>query len=183
MLRIFDIFFSLFGLVFGLPLFLLIYLIILLTSGSPLFIQKRVGRHQVSFKLVKFRTMDVKTASTPTHLADSSNITKVGSILRKTKLDELPQLWNVFKGDMSLVGPRPCLLSQHTLIKERSKLNIFDVRPGITGLAQIRSIDMSNPSKLVAVEFEMIKHYTSQKYFLYILSTIIGHGGGDRVVR
>jgi len=107
MLRLFDIFFALLGLIFGLPVLLLISIIGLFDTGSPIFLQKRVGRHKKPFTLVKFRTMKKDTASVGTHLADAAAITPLGSFLRRTKLDELPQLWNVLTGDMSLVGPAP----------------------------------------------------------------------------
>src|SRR5215469_1490888 len=106
--------------------------------GSPLFRQARVGRHQKPFVLVKFRTMKPGTASVASHLVDVTSITRWGRFLRQTKLDELPQLWNVLKGEMSLVGPRPCLFNQEELIRERAQRGVFEARPGITGLAQIR---------------------------------------------
>ena len=104
MLRMFDILFSLLGLIFGAPLLLAIYLAGLFDTGAPLFRQVRVGRGQHPFTLVKFRTMRVGTASVASHLADAAAITRMGAFLRRSKLDELPQLWNVLKGEMSLVG-------------------------------------------------------------------------------
>ena len=142
MQRIFDFTFSLLGLLFGFPVLLLIYIVGLFDTGKPVFWQERVGRNKKPFVLIKFRTMSVDTVSVASHLASSSSITKIGSFLRKTKLDELPQLWNVLKGDMSLVGPRPNLFNQHELIEEREKLGVYNARPGITGLAQINNIDM-----------------------------------------
>jgi len=142
MIRLFDILLSLAGLILFLPLFLLILLIGLFDTGSPIFLQKRVGLNLEIFFLVKFRTMKLNTLSLSTHLVDKSNITFYGYYLRKFKLDELPQLWNVLKGDMSLVGPRPCLPSQKRLIKERKIRKVFKVKPGITGLAQISGINM-----------------------------------------
>ena len=128
----------------------------LLDTGSPLFLQKRVGRFRAPFVLIKFRTMRPATASVATHLADANSITSFGRVVRRTKLDELPQLWNVLTGEMSLVGPRPCLFSQEELIAERSKLGVFDVRPGITGLAQVNEIDMSRPKLLAETDAKMI---------------------------
>ncbi|GAA5316982.1 MAG: hypothetical protein AseanaTS_21860 [Candidatus Pelagadaptatus aseana] len=125
--------------------------------------------------------MKPNTESVATHLVDSSTITKFGHFLRRTKLDELPQLWNVLIGEMSLVGPRPCLLNQLELIAEREKQDIFKVRPGITGLAQINKIDMSTPEKLAEVDKIMIEELSVYKYFHYILMTVIGKGLGDRV--
>ena len=181
MIRLFDIAFSIFGLVFGLPIFLIIYIVGLFDTGSPLFRQERVGRQQKPFTLVKFRTMGVNTASVASHLASSSSITRLGGFLRKTKLDELPQLWNVLKGDMSLVGPRPGLFNQSELTHERSMRGVFDVRPGITGLAQVSDIDMSTPQLLAETDQKMIQDLTVGRYFKYILMTVTGSGRGDRV--
>lgn len=183
MLRIFDIVFSFFGLVFGFPVLLIIYLIGLFDTGSPLFLQERVGRNQKPFTLVKFRTMKVDTASVASHLASSASITKLGGFLRKTKLDELPQLWNVLKGDMSLVGPRPNLYNQEELIAARDALGVYKVRPGITGLAQINEIDMSTPELLAKTDADMIRTLTTGDYFKYIFQTVAGKGSGDRVVK
>ena len=127
--------------------------------------------------------MERQTDSVATHLASPNSVTKFGKFLRKSKLDEIPQLWNVFKGDMSLVGPRPCLPSQFELIVKREKLGLYDVRPGITGLAQIHGIDMSMPELLVKKEAEMIESLTLVKYFKYILFTLLGKGAGDQVKR
>ena len=125
--------------------------------------------------------MKVDTASVASHLANSASITPFGSFLRKTKLDEIPQLWNVLKGEMSLVGPRPGLFNQEELTLERSKLNVFDVRPGITGLAQVNEIDMSTPAKLAEVDKQMIDTLNIKLYFKLILMTVTGSGSGDRV--
>ncbi len=181
MIRLLDILFSLFGLLFSFPFLIVLYLVGLFDTGSPLFRQERVGRNQKPFILVKFRTMKVDTASVASHLASASSITPFGSFLRRTKLDELPQLWNVLKGEMSLVGPRPGLFNQHELTLERNKLNVFDVRPGITGLAQVNEIDMSTPAKLAEVDKQMIDSLNIKLYFKLILMTVTGSGSGDRV--
>lgn len=181
MIRLFDVLFALLGLTLGLPVLVLLWLIGLWDTGSPLFRQQRVGRNQRPFVLVKFRTMRPHTASVATHLADASAITPFGRFLRRTKLDELPQLWNVFKGEMSLVGPRPCLFNQVVLIAERAVRGVFDVRPGITGLAQVKGIDMSNPRFLAETDAQMIKTLSFFNYFKYILLTVLGKGAGDRV--
>lgn len=181
MLRIFDLMFSLLGLIFGLPLLVSIYIIGLFDTGSPLFLQERVGKDKKPFTLVKFRTMSVDTASVASHLASSASITKLGGFLRKTKLDELPQLWNVLKGEMSLVGPRPNLFNQEELIMERDSLGIYTARPGITGLAQVSDIDMSKPTLLAQTDARMIKEMSVANYFKYIFQTVAGKGAGDRV--
>tara|TARA_B100000953_G_scaffold290322_1_gene275306 strand:- start:45023 stop:45559 length:537 start_codon:yes stop_codon:yes gene_type:complete len=176
-----DIIFSVSGLIVGFPVLLIIYVIGLFDTGSPLFIQERVGRYKKSFNLVKFRTMKVDTASVASHLASSSSITKLGGFLRRTKLDELPQLWNVLRGDMSLVGPRPNLLNQEELIRERDQRKVYSVRPGITGLAQVNEIDMSTPELLAETDARMIADMSVANYFKYILQTVSGKGSGDRV--
>jgi lipopolysaccharide/colanic/teichoic acid biosynthesis glycosyltransferase len=125
--------------------------------------------------------MKVGTASVASHLASTSSITLFGNFLRRTKLDELPQLWNVLKGEMSLVGPRPCLFNQQELIDERDKRGVYAVRPGITGLAQINDIDMSTPELLAKTDAQLINELTIGKYFSYIIQTVTGKGAGDRV--
>lgn len=181
MIRVFDFVFSLLGLVVGFPVLLVLTFVGLFDTGSPIFRQVRVGRNQKPFTLVKFRTMKVDTASVATHLASSASITRFGHFLRKTKLDELPQLWNVLKGEMSLVGPRPGLLNQEELTEERAKRGVFDVRPGITGLAQLNEIDMSTPALLAETDQKMIRSLTVADYFKYIFMTVAGKGAGDRV--
>jgi O-antigen biosynthesis protein WbqP len=181
MTRVFDLLLSFIGLVMGAPILVLLWILGWLDTGSPLFWQKRVGRHQKPFTLVKFRTMRPDTASVATHLADASAVTKLGYFLRRSKLDELPQLWNVLKGEMSLVGPRPCLLSQSELIDERESRGVFIARPGITGLAQINRIDMSTPRLLAETDALMLKEMSPRAYFTFILKTVTGSGSGDRI--
>jgi O-antigen biosynthesis protein WbqP len=183
LIRLFDLLFSFFGLLLGSPIFFLLAVLGLFDTGFPFFCQQRVGRFQRPFTLYKFRTMKVDTASVATHLVCSSSITRFGSFLRRTKLDELPQLWNVLVGDMSLVGPRPGLLNHHELIQERQERGVFFVRPGITGLAQVNKIDMSSPAMLAEVDQQMIQTLTLVNYFKYIFQTLVGKGGGDRVVK
>lgn len=179
--RFFDIVLSLLGLVLAMPIFLVILILGFFDTGSPIFRQQRVGRYQKPFTLLKFRTMKVDTAHVASHLANKSSITPLGHFLRRTKLDELPQLWNVLKGEMSLVGPRPCLYSQEELIDEREQRGVFDVRPGITGLAQINEIDMSTPRLLAETDAEMIANLTLRAYFSFLFHTVTGKGAGDRV--
>jgi O-antigen biosynthesis protein WbqP len=181
MIRTFDIIFSLSGLVFLSPALFVLWVIGWFDNGSPLFRQQRVGRHQQPFVLVKFRTMRPDTASVATHLADASAVTGFGRFLRRSKLDELPQLWNVLKGDMSLVGPRPCLFNQEELITERAQRGVFNARPGITGFAQIQGIDMSTPELLAKTDAEMLEGLNLINYFRFIFLTVLGKGSGDRV--
>ncbi|MFA0002920.1 sugar transferase [Vibrio splendidus] len=181
MIRIIDLMASLLGLLLLWPIFLIVILAGFLDTGSPIFIQKRVGRNKKSFKLIKFRTMSVETKSIASHLASNASITKLGRFLRKTKIDELPQLINVVKGEMSLVGPRPNLFNQKELLKERDANGVYDVLPGVTGLAQIQNIDMSTPELLAKTDKEMIDSLTLKDYFKYILMTVTGSGSGDAV--
>lgn len=183
MLRFMDMVFSLIGLLIGLPMLVLIYGLSLRDTGSPLFRQERVGRDQVPFTLVKFRTMKVGTASVASHLSNQSDITSFGAFLRKTKLDELPQLWNVLKGEMSLVGPRPGLYNQTELTCARQQQGVFRVRPGITGLSQIRGIDMSTPELLAQTDAEMIAQMSAGLYLKIIFQTAFGAGQGDAAKR
>jgi len=169
MIRAFDILFSAIGLIVLSPLMLLVWLLCWFDTRRPLFRQERVGRNQKPFVLVKFRTMRPDTTSVASHLADSSAITPLGRFLRRTKIDELPQLWNVLRGQMSLVGPRPCLLNQHELISEREACGVFGVRPGITGLAQIQGIEMSTPGLLAITDAKMLKNMNVFVYFRYII--------------
>lgn len=179
--RIIDILISLVGIICGLPIILAIYIIGLFDSGSPLFFQQRVGRNRKLFTLVKFRTMSINTDSVGTHLVDTTSITKIGSFLRKTKLDELPQLFNVLFGHMSLVGPRPCLPNQTELVEDRNKRGVFKVRPGITGLAQVNEVDMSTPRKLARYDQLMINSMSLKLYIKLIIGTALGKGHGDRI--
>jgi O-antigen biosynthesis protein WbqP len=181
MIRFIDFLASFFGLLLLWPILLTVTIIGMFDTGSPIFIQTRVGRNKKPFKLVKFRTMSVETKSVASHLANNSSITKLGYFLRKTKIDELPQLINVVKGDMSLVGPRPNLFNQEELIKERDDLGVYDVLPGITGLAQVHNIDMSTPILLAKTDKEMIDSLTITNYFKYIIMTVTGSGSGDAV--
>lgn len=180
-LRFLDIVLAVFGLLAALPLMVVLFLIGLFDTGVPLFRQTRVGRYQKPFTLVKFRTMQPDAVSVATHLADATAVTKLGQFLRRTKLDELPQLWNVLQGEMSLVGPRPCLFSQDELIAERDSRGVFNVRPGITGLAQINGIDMSTPRLLAETDARMLNGLNVPIYFSYITQTVTGAGRGDRI--
>ncbi len=181
MTRIFDIFFSFIGLIILSPIILVLFIIGLFDTGSPLFRQERVGVDQKPFNLLKFRSMHLNTQAVATHLVQVNAITNWGRFLRRSKLDELPQLLNVLKGDMSFVGPRPNLFNQVELIKERSKRGVYALRPGITGLAQIHKIDMSTPQLLAETDANMIIQFNTFNYFKYIFLTLFGKGFGDRV--
>ncbi|MGF2059312.1 sugar transferase [Enterococcus innesii] len=143
--RIIDFILSLMGIVVLSPVLLLLCLAIKLDSKGPIiFKQKRVGKNKTHFNIYKFRTMKIDTPKEmPTHLLADPDfyITKVGKFLRKTSLDELPQLFNIIKGDMAVIGPRPALWNQYDLIEERDKYGANDIRPGLTGLAQISGRD------------------------------------------
>lgn len=181
MIRLLDFLAAFFGLLFLCPILLIVTIIGLFDTGSPIFVQERVGRNKKPFNLIKFRTMSMETKSVASHLTSTASITKLGSFLRKTKIDELPQLINVLKGEMSLVGPRPNLFNQEELIKERDCLGVYDVLPGITGLAQVQNIDMSTPELLAKTDKQMIDSFTLRDYFKYILMTATGSGSGDAV--
>ena len=181
MTRTFDILFAFLGLVLLSPVFILLIIIGYFDKGSPIFRHERVGRGKQPFLLMKFRSMHVNAPSVATHLASPSSITTFGSFLRKSKLDELPQLWNVLVGDMSLVGPRPNLFNQDELIHERDLRGVYSVRPGITGLAQINKIDMSTPQLLAETDTKMIQELNTLGYFKYIFVTVFGKGFGDRI--
>jgi len=181
-IRILDTLFAALGLVALSPIILILYVMGLRDTGSPLFRQTRVGKDQKPFILLKFRTMEVGTASVGSHMADAAAITKFGGFLRSSKLDELPQLVNVLKGEMSLVGYRPCLENQTQLIQERSSSNVFRSLPGITGLGQIKGVDMSTPRKLAKIDMLMQKHMGLCLYIRLIIATVSGAGRGDKVM-
>lgn len=181
MIRIFDILFSFFGLLILSPIIIVLLIIGFFDTGSPIFRQERVGKNKQPFNLYKFRSMHINTKSVATHLANATSITSFGRFLRKSKLDELPQLFNVLKGNMSLVGPRPNLFNQEELIAERYARGVYNVRPGITGLAQIQKIDMSTPQLLAEIDAKMTAHLNVWYYFKYIFLTVFGKGFGDRI--
>lgn len=181
MIRFFDVLFSFAGILIFLPLWCILYVIGFFDTGSPILIQERMGKDLVPFKLYKFRTMHRNTAQVASHLACESSVTNYGRFLRKTKLDELPQLVNVLKGNMSLVGPRPVILSQTEVIEARQMKDVYNYLPGITGLSQINKIDTSNPIRLAAVDAKMLKELNLRNYFTFILATVTGKGQGDNV--
>jgi O-antigen biosynthesis protein WbqP len=158
-IRILDTFFSILLLLFFLPLLLAISLVTLFSGYYPIYVSQRLGRHQELFHLYKLRTLHPSTPLSPTHLLKASEINylPLGRFLRSTKLDELPQLFNVLLGQMSIVGPRPCLPSQCYLISLRARANIFSVRPGLIGFSQALGIDMSDPDILVAYDLVTLR--------------------------
>ena len=180
-LRLLDVLLAGLGQLMLWPVLLVLCVLGWLDTRSPLFMQERVGRHQRPFVLVKLRTMRVGTASVASHLASSSAITPLGALLRRTKLDELPQLWNVLLGDMSLVGPRPGLFNQHELTAARDAHGVFAARPGITGLAQVNGIDMSTPELLAQTDACMLRELSVRNYFKFIYLTVLGKGSGDGI--
>lgn len=185
--RAFDLVAAVSGLILSLPLTLLSALVVKLESPRDpvLYHQERVGRNGRPFTIHKFRTMrsDAEARSGPVWSAGDSDprITRVGRFMRKTRLDEIPQLWNVLVGDMSFVGPRPCLFNQTELRQERERRGVFQARPGITGLAQVRGIDMSMPTALAELDARLLKELSVRTYLGYVLQTVLGRGRGDRV--
>lgn len=153
------------------------------SEGSPLFVQRRVGRSQRIFWLLKLRTMGRNAGDHPSHEVDSMQITRVGAFLRRTKIDELPQLWNVVTGAMSLVGPRPCLPSQQVLIAERERRGLYAFAPGVTGPAQILGIDMSDPVLLAETEAGYFHQATPIRDIRMIAQTATGGGRGDAALK
>lgn len=181
MLRILDVVLAAIGLVVFAPVMLILLVLGYFDTGAPIFTQVRVGQHQQPFTLIKFRTMRQGTESMATHLIDPAAVTPLGALMRRTKLDELPQLWNVLKGEMSMVGPRPCLFSQQEVIQDRAARGVFQARPGITGLAQVQGIDMSEPELLADTDARMLERLGVAAYLGYIVKTLTGSGHGDRM--
>ncbi len=171
--RLLDIVLSLCGIfALSVPMMLIAVAIKLDSKGPVFFKQKRVGRNKEHFEILKFRTMRTETPKdVPTHeLSDSQKwITKVGKILRKTSLDELPQLFNIFKGEMSIIGPRPALWNQFDLIEERDKYGANDVRPGLTGLAQISGRD----ELAIPVKAKLDGEYVEKMSFIFDIKCFV----------
>lgn len=179
-----DLVLSLAGLIILSPLFLLLILAVKLDSRGPVFFrQKRVGIHKSHFNILKFRTMKIDTPKDmPTHLLKDPDqyITKVGRFLRKSSLDELPQIVNILKGDMSIVGPRPALWNQYDLIAERDRYGANDVRPGLTGWAQINGRDELEIPVKAKLDGEYVKKMgflmDARCFFGTFLSVLRGDG-------
>jgi len=182
--RIMDFFLSAIGLIVLSPLFLILIVVIKIDSRGPvLFNQNRIGIHKTHFNILKFRTMQMDTPKdTPTHLLHNPEkyITRVGKFLRKTSLDELPQIWNILVGQMSIVGPRPALWNQYDLITERDKYGANDVRPGLTGWAQINGRDELSIESKARLDGEYIKRmcfYMDVKFFFGTFVSVLKHDG------
>ncbi len=182
MKRLFDLFASLVGLILlGWLIGVLAILVRRDSDGPGLFAQERVGLRGRTFVCYKLRTMHRATKSAASHETPAAAVTPLGLRLRALKLDELPQLWNVLKGEMSFVGPRPCLPSQAVLIAERERRGVLDVRPGITGKAQVMGVDMSDPVLLAEIDAAYVATRSFVGDLVLILRTVTGSGRGDRV--
>jgi O-antigen biosynthesis protein WbqP len=185
MKRLLDIAAAAFLLLLLWPLLLIVVAAVRLESRGPaIFKQARVGKDGREFTCYKFRTMFTGTGDLPTHEVAASAVTRLGNFLRRFKIDELPQLFNVVAGDMSLVGPRPCLPSQVELIEARRRLGVFGVRPGITGLAQVSGVDMSNAVRLAELDARYVQTQGLGGDLKLMWATLRGRGVGvDQVVR
>jgi O-antigen biosynthesis protein WbqP len=183
MKRLFDFVLALFVLMMcAIPILVVAILVRLTSSGPALYWSNRVGRHNIIFKMPKFRTMQIGTPVVATHLLDNSTqyLTPVGSFLRKSSLDELPQLWSILVGDMSFVGPRPALFNQNDLIGLRTQYGVHRLVPGLTGWAQVNGRD--ELSILVKVQYE-VEYLLKQSFWfdmkilaLTLLQVIRGRG-------
>lgn len=180
--RLFDLAFAAAVIVlFG---WLMAILFVMVASSSPgpaLFKQQRVGRHGRVFTCYKFRTMRIDTPQVATHQVSADSTTPIGKRLRDWKLDELPQVFNILANQMSLVGPRPCLPTQHELVEARRRLGVLAVKPGVTGWSQIRGIDMSDPERLAQADAEYCARRSIPLYIRIALLTFLGKGQGDRI--
>lgn len=177
-----DVIASVLGGLLALPVLLAAGIFVRLGSPGPaLFRQERVGRGEAIFVCYKLRTMADGTPAAGTHEMSPASVTTLGRWLRRLKLDELPQLWNVIRGDMSLVGPRPCLPSQIQLVEERRARGVYEVRPGITGRAQVIGLDMSTPVELAIEDALWARRPNLKDYLRLVLLTAVGKGQGDAI--
>lgn len=182
--RVIDFIISLLGIVILSPILLILILLIKITSPGPVFFkQKRIGIHKTYFNIYKFRTMRIDTPKdTPTHLLDNPDqyITSIGKFLRKTSLDELPQLFNILKGDMAIVGPRPALWNQYDLIEERDKYHANDILPGLTGWAQVNGRDELEIDVKAKLDGDYVKNMSfgfDCKCFWMTITSVLKHEG------
>jgi lipopolysaccharide/colanic/teichoic acid biosynthesis glycosyltransferase len=163
-------------------LYVLIWILVKIRSPGPgIFAQERIGRKGAVFICLKFRTMFIETKQAGTHEVSQSSVTPLGSVLRRIKFDELPQLWNVLRNEMSLIGPRPCLPSQTELVAARRAAGVLDLKPGISGYAQVNGVDMSDPEKLARWDREYLDLQCLVLDTRLALATVLGAGRGDRV--
>ena len=182
MKRLFDIVLALIAAPFALVLVLACSVAIRRASPGPvLFKQVRIGTNEMPFVCYKLRTMYVHTPHAPSHHMTASSVTPAGLWLRRLKLDELPQLWNILRGEMSFVGPRPCLPSQVELIAARRARGLAGLSPGITGVSQVAGVDMSDPERLAILDATYLKDMSIFADLRLILQTALGAGRGDRV--
>ncbi len=151
--------------------------------ANPFFVQLRLGRNGRTFRLVKLRTMRIGTGDRPSHETTQGSITRTGALLRRTKLDELPQLWNVLRGEMSFVGPRPGLPSQTTLANERHRHGVDRLSPGITGVSQVQGLDMSTPERLAETDAAYLHKWSLSRDLHLLVRTAMGGGRGDAASR
>ncbi|MDE2428576.1 MAG: sugar transferase [Burkholderiales bacterium] len=171
MKRLFDIFLCCVCIVFLLPIILLVFIVVKVTSKGPaLYWSDRVGINNKIFKMPKFRSMNIDTPAVATHLLKdpASYLTPIGGFLRKSSLDELPQLWNILTGDMSFVGPRPALFNQKDLIELRTRYGVHNLLPGLTGWAQVNGRDELPIPKKVELDLD----YLNRKNFLFDLKIL-----------
>ena len=184
--RFYDTVLSFIGLIVLSPLLLVLVIIIKLDSKGPiLFKQKRIGRNKKHFYILKFRTMQIDTPKdTPTHMLENPQqwITKVGKFLRKTSLDEIPQIINILKGDMSIIGPRPALWNQYDLVEERDKYNVHNLYPGLTGYAQINGRDELPIREKAKLDGYYVKHIGLWLDIKIFFGTIVSIFKSDGVV-
>ena len=164
-------------------LFIIWALVRIESKGPGIFAQERVGRNGKPFICYKFRTMKTGTAHLGTHEVSASSVTRLGAVLRKLKLDELPQIINIFRNEISLIGPRPCLPVQRDLVEARRRLGVLALKPGISGLAQINGVDMSNPEKLAHLDARYLALQSLLLDLKIIIATALGSGNGDRVAK
>jgi lipopolysaccharide/colanic/teichoic acid biosynthesis glycosyltransferase len=147
--------------------------------ANPFFVQTRLGRGERPFRLIKLRTMRVGTGDRASHETARSSITRVGAIMRRTKLDELPQIWNVLRGEMSFVGPRPGLPNQVELAESRRRYGVHHLLPGITGVSQVQGLDMSTPERLAQTDATYIADWSGISDLRLLFRTALGGGRGD----
>lgn len=180
LIRALDLIAAVAGGTLTLPILIVLAVLIRLDSpGAALFRQQRIGLGERLFTCYKLRTMFRGTPAAGTHEVGAVHVTPLGRWLRRLKIDELPQLWNVLRGEMSLVGPRPCLPSQTELIEARRALGVLEVRPGVTGRAQVKGIDMSTPLELAREDALWAAAPNLKDYVMFVLMTAFGKGQGD----